>query len=62
MPKGSDLGFLNNLHSEFDTVHPCYEKGDDRRNWEKRFTIKHYAGNVAYHVQGTYSRNYDSVS
>ncbi|CAL8090863.1 unnamed protein product [Orchesella dallaii] len=59
LPKGSDLGFLNNLHSEFDTHHPCYEKGDDRRNWDKRFTIKHYAGNVLYTVNGFVDKNRD---
>ncbi|ODM96275.1 Unconventional myosin-X [Orchesella cincta] len=59
LPKGSDLGFLNNLHSEFDTHHPCYEKGDDRRNWDKRFTIKHYAGNVMYTVHGFVDKNRD---
>ena len=58
MPKGSDLAYLTNLHTEFDS-HTCYVKGDDRRNWEKEFGLKHYAGCVTYTVAGFVDKNRD---
>ncbi|XP_023721880.1 myosin-I heavy chain isoform X2 [Cryptotermes secundus] len=58
MPKGSDLAYLTNLHTEFDG-HPNYVKGDDRRRWEKEFSIQHYAGCVTYCVEGFVDKNRD---
>lgn len=58
MPKGSDLAYINNLHSEFES-HCCYVKGDDRRQWEKAFGLKHYAGCVNYAVEGFVEKNRD---
>uniref|UniRef100_A0A336N0C3 CSON009847 protein n=1 Tax=Culicoides sonorensis TaxID=179676 RepID=A0A336N0C3_CULSO len=58
MPKGSDTGYLTNLHSEFEN-HPSYEKAPDRRRWETEFIVKHYAGCVAYTVKGFVDKNRD---
>lgn len=58
MPKGSDLAYLNNLHSEFE-FNPYYIKGSDRRHWETEFGIKHYAGSVIYMAEGFVDKNRD---
>lgn len=56
--QGSDLAYLTNLHTEFDS-HPQYVKGEDKRNWEKEFGIVHYAGTVTYNVTGFVDKNRD---
>lgn len=58
MPKGSDVAYLTNLHSEFEG-NSCYMKGADRRHWESEFAIKHYAGCVSYTVKGFVDKNRD---
>ncbi|XP_055908481.1 myosin-I heavy chain isoform X1 [Eupeodes corollae] len=58
MPKGSDLAYLTNLHSEFES-NANYVKGTDRRHWETEFGIKHYAGCVLYTVKGFVDKNRD---
>ncbi len=57
--KGCDAAYLTNIHSEFST-HPDYVKGDDRRNWNKEFGIRHYAGTVTYAVKGFVDKNRDT--
>ena len=56
MPGGCDAAYLTNLHSEFG-AHPEFVKGEDRRNWDKEFGIRHYAGTVTYrdHIDMTFS-------
>ncbi|XP_053210352.1 myosin-I heavy chain-like isoform X2 [Panonychus citri] len=58
VPKGSDTSYVNKLHSEFES-HPCYVRGDDRRNWSQQFGIKHYAGQVIYKVDGFLDKSKD---
>ncbi len=45
--QGCDAAYLTNLHTEF-ASHADYAKGEDRRNWDKEFVIRHYAGAVTY--------------
>ncbi|TRY72029.1 hypothetical protein TCAL_01120 [Tigriopus californicus] len=59
MPGGCDAAYLTNIHAEFDS-HRDYVKGDDRRNWDKEFGIKHYAGKVTYTVVGFVDKNRDT--
>jgi len=58
MPKGCDLSYINNLHTDFDS-HPNFIKGDDRRKWDQEFGVKHYAGSVMYNVKGFVDKNRD---
>ena len=39
------------MHSEFEG-HRDFVKGEDARNWDKQFGIRHYAGVVTYSVEG----------
>ena len=57
--QGGDAAYLTNIHTEFDS-HKDYVKGDDRRNWDKEFGIRHYAGTVTYKVEGFVDKNRDS--
>ena len=57
--QGCDAAYLTNIHSEFDS-HPDYVKGEDRRNWDKEFGIRHYAGTVTYKVEGFVDKNRDT--
>lgn len=59
MPGGGDAAYLTNIHSEFGG-HQGYVKGEDRRNWDKEFGIRHYAGTVTYRVAGFVDKNRDS--
>ena len=57
--QGCDAAYLTNIHSEFES-HQDYFKADDRRNWDKEFGIRHYAGKVTYKVEGFVDKNRDS--
>lgn len=57
--QGCDAAYLTNIHTEFDS-HKDYVKGEDRRNWDKEFGIRHYAGTVTYKVEGFVDKNRDS--
>ena len=57
--QGCDAAYLTNIHSEFDS-HTDYVKGEDRRNWDKEFGIRHYAGVVTYKIDGFVDKNRDS--
>jgi myosin heavy subunit len=59
MPGGCDAAYLTNLHSEFEG-HLDFVKGDDARNWDKQFGIRHYAGVVSYSVLGFVDKNRDT--
>ncbi|XP_015788511.1 myosin-VIIa-like isoform X2 [Tetranychus urticae] len=59
IPKGSDTSYVNKLHNEFES-HPCYARGEDRRDWDLQFGIKHYAGQVIYKVGGFLDKNKDA--
>ena len=47
------------MHSEFEG-HLDFVKGDDARNWDKQFGIRHYAGVVSYSVLGFVDKNRDT--
>ncbi|KPM10210.1 myosin-VIIa-like protein 1, partial [Sarcoptes scabiei] len=59
IPRGSDSSFVQKLHTEF-LSHPYYVRGDDRRNWNSEFGIKHYAGEVMYTVTDFLAKNKDA--
>ncbi len=59
MPGGGDAAYLTNVHQEF-ASHPDYVKGEDRRNWDKEFGVRHYAGTVTYRVRGFVDKNRDA--
>ena len=57
--QGCDAAYLTNLHSEFEG-HIDFVKGEDARNWDKQFGIRHYAGVVSYSVLGFVDKNRDT--
>ena len=59
LTQGCDAAYLTNLHSEFE-AHEDFVKGEDARNWDKQFGIRHYAGVVTYSVSGFVDKNRDT--
>ena len=57
--QGCDAAYLTNVHSEFEG-HSDFVKGEDARNWDKQFGIRHYAGVVTYSVEGFVDKNRDT--
>mmetsp|Transcript_926 Transcript_926/g.2173 ORF Transcript_926/g.2173 Transcript_926/m.2173 type:complete len:1220 (-) Transcript_926:1097-4756(-) len=58
LPRGSDESVLSRMNRDF-ANHPNYAK--DFRTPTK-FTVKHFAGEVAYDIRGFLSKNADKVS
>ncbi|XP_076464756.1 myosin-VIIa-like [Babylonia areolata] len=58
-PQGTDKSYLIKQHETLED-HPYYIKGSDRRNWEKEFGVRHYAGTVVYKAQGFLDKNKDT--
>lgn len=59
IPRGSDGSFVQKLHQEF-VSHSYYVRGDDRRNWNAQFGVRHYAGDVMYQVVDFLAKNKDA--
>ncbi|XP_051871794.1 unconventional myosin-X [Pristis pectinata] len=55
-PKGTDSTLLEKLHSQHSS-NPCYVKP---RVIDHYFGVKHYAGEVLYHVKGILEKNRDT--
>jgi myosin heavy subunit len=58
LPRGSDENLLSRFNREFST-HPNFAK--DFRSPTK-FTVKHFAGEVAYDIRGFLAKNSDRIS
>lgn len=58
IPRGTDLSFVQKLHSEFQS-HTYYVRGEDRRHWNAQFGIRHYAGDVMYQAADFLAKNKD---
>ena len=59
LSQGCDAAYLTNIQTEF-AAHADFIKGEERRNWDKEFAIRHYAGKVTYTVKGFVDKNRDT--
>ncbi|KAJ3407393.1 Myosin type-2 heavy chain 1, partial [Chytridiales sp. JEL 0842] len=60
LPSGSDASLINKLYQRFEKPpHPFFEKP---RFGQKAFTVKHYATDVTYEIDGFIEKNKDTVS
>lgn len=60
LPSGTDTSLISKLHQKFGvSTQKFFEKP---RFGEKAFTIKHYACDVSYDIEGFLEKNKDTVS
>ena len=63
VPKGTDMTYKDKLHAKHLGKHPSFSKPKPSKSkYEAHFEIHHYAGTVAYGVNGWLDKNKDPIN
>ena len=63
VPKGTDMTYKDKLHAKHLGKHPSFGKPKPSKSkYEAHFELHHYAGTVAYGVNGWLDKNKDPIN